>query len=378
MGWGSTPLPAPLLKAYDADPSRKITEAMLARATDNSPVYSTGQGLTRLAAALISGYGTRQINRKYEDRAKDYNAKIAEVLSGGKDLDQIASGLAPVDPELATSFAAKAAESRLKANESTTAQKNFEFFQKLPPEQQQAYSALYGKKGQGFRVTSPDGSVIEYGDALPGQLTTAATTEVQKDALAGQDQLATLKTVGQKVADEHLTYEGRAKGAIGGVLDKLGMENDLTKFNASRAAALQSVEQYFNEYRKYITGAAAAQSELEALKKAVINSELGPQEFQSRYNALVEKVSADIQRNLGRAGVQTQPAEQPSAQPQTAPQSGATERPAWLPADVEVLEVIPDTPQASVQTAPPEGEQIKNLNGKNYVKRGGQWYEAGN
>ena len=59
---------------------------------------------------------------------------------------------------------------------------------------------------------------------------------------------------------------------------------------------MQEVEQFFNKYRKLITGAAAAESELKALREATINSSLGPQEFQSRYDALVSSMKEDIGR----------------------------------------------------------------------------------
>lgn len=80
------------------------------------------------------------------------------------------------------------------------------------------------------------------------------------------------------------------------------MSNDLTKFNADRGGALMEVEQFFNQYRKLITGAAAAEKELAALREATINGKLGPQEFMSRYDRLVSGLRADVARKQKQLG----------------------------------------------------------------------------
>lgn len=152
------------------------------------------------------------------------------------------------------------------------------------------------EKGRGMSVTLPDGTIIETG----GSMTPPVKTQVQKDLIDAQDSLAKLRNLGPKISADYLTYVGRGKAAIGGVQDKAGMSTDATKFNADRSAALQDVEQFFNAYRKLITGAAAAEKELASLKKAVINSDLGPQEFQARYDGLINMLEADIARNSER------------------------------------------------------------------------------
>jgi hypothetical protein len=178
------------------------------------------------------------------------------------------------------------------------------------------------QKGMALRV-NPDGSV-EFSD-MPGGMTNPVRTQVQKDLIEAQDSLAKLRGLGPKISADYLTYVGRGKAAFGGVQDKLGFRGDTAKFNAERSAALQEVDQWFNAYRKLITGAAAAEKELEQLKKAVINSELGPQEFEARYKGLIDIIQADIDRHMNRLGANNSSAREPGfreGQTATNPQTG--------------------------------------------------------
>lgn len=154
--------------------------------------------------------------------------------------------------------------------------------------------------------------VVGFGNGV----TKPTVTKTEQGAIAALDNLRKLRRVRGTVAPAHLTYTGRALGAIGGVLDKAGQENNLTRFNADRSAALQDVDQFFNAYRKEITGAAAAQQELEALKKAVINTDLGPQEFERRLDALYTSIQSDLEakvRTLGGQVADPPPPQQPAS-----------------------------------------------------------------
>lgn len=165
---------------------------------------------------------------------------------------------------------------------------------------EEAANMVLGGKGQ--RITVGEDGQVTIEDGIPGDLTKTNTTSVQKDILDAQDALAQLGRVGQKVSSDYLTYSGIAKGAIGQQMDKLGMNNGMTNFSSDRGAAMQEVEQFFNKYRKLITGAAAAESELIALRKATLNGELGPQEFQKRYDALISQMRDDIARKQTQLG----------------------------------------------------------------------------
>lgn len=168
-------------------------------------------------------------------------------------------------------------------------------------DEKQAIQMVMGGRNQRISI-NPDTGEVSIEEGMPGGLTNASTTRTQGDIQAAQDALAQLRRVGKAVADEHLTYGGVVKGALGRAMDRAGVENDLTKYNAGRGAALQEVEQFFNQYRKLITGAAAAERELQALREATINSSLGPQEFQARYDALVSSLEADIGRKMEQLG----------------------------------------------------------------------------
>lgn len=146
--------------------------------------------------------------------------------------------------------------------------------------------------------TNPDGTITFTEGDIPGGLSKATRTNEEKELLDAQDSLASLKQV--KVAPEFLTYAGKGKSLVGGMQDKLGQTTENTKFNADRGAALQDVELFFNKYRKLITGAAAAEKELQDLKKAVINADIGPQEFTQRRDTLISSMENDIARKTRR------------------------------------------------------------------------------
>jgi len=84
------------------------------------------------------------------------------------------------------------------------------------------------------------------------------------------------------------------------------------------------VDQFFNTYRSQITGAAASQQELEALKKALISTDIGPEEFRSRLGNLTSKIKSEIQRKKEslQTGI-TPPDGQNSAAPLKSSQGGA-------------------------------------------------------
>ena len=189
-------------------------------------------------------------------------------------------------------------------------------YQRMTPEERATFDAYKGRGGDGMTIeTMPDGTTrIIQGKG--GGLTTPVKTVLQKDMLGAQESLANLDAIGGKFAGDYLTYEGRAKAAVGGFADKLGVGGDLAQFNAKRAEFVSNVRQFFNVYRKEITGAAAGEKELDRLMGAMMNENMGPQEFMSVYNDFTGKV----RRNMELKGTQLS-----GGLPQLMPgQSGAT------------------------------------------------------
>ncbi len=157
---------------------------------------------------------------------------------------------------------------------------------------------------------------------------TAVKTEVQKDLLNREKGLQQLANIRDKFDPANFTYAGKmgrgasaiaelAKGTPGlEQASELAAKTITGKDSEERAAGLQdatkylnSVEQFFNTYRKDITGAAAAEKELERLRASFINSDLSPSQFKGALDQLLTKYTseAEFNKNVLRKGVDTSP-----------------------------------------------------------------------
>jgi hypothetical protein len=232
-----------------------------------------------------------ELPEQYDESVAGYASQILAMNSGALPADAFKANAAPRRP---------------------TSVEEFEFAQQNPE-----YAAFLEAKrragGTNVTVQNP-GLALSYDEEgrpvvnFGGGMTKPNVTKTEASIVAAQNQLRSLRTVGEQVADKYLTYQGRVEGALGGVQDKLGMDSEMANYNAERGAALQGVEQFFNQYRKEITGAAAAAQELDALKKAVINSDLGPREFKARYNALIAQIEGGLRADVQRLGGSVQDA----------------------------------------------------------------------
>lgn len=229
------------------------------------------------------------------------------------------AGLAPGTPEYAEAAAryGKLVEEEAKDPNSF---REWQLAQENPEYAAHLAAGRAARQGPVVTVQNPGMSLSYDEEGRPivgfgGGVTKPTATKVEQDIIAAKRQLESLRRLGPKIASDYLTYQGRAEAVAGGIQDKLGMNTDMSRFAADRSAALQEVEQFFNQYRKQITGAAAAVQELEALKKAVINSDLGPQEFQARYDALVNSIEQGLVSNVEVLGGQVADAPQPPGAP---------------------------------------------------------------
>ena len=152
----------------------------------------------------------------------------------------------------------------------------------------ESYMRMYGKKNQRITV-GPDGSIdISEGyDSLQAP-TKSVTTKSQEDVLGAMDNLNRLTQVASDYKDDYLTYYGQAKGAVGKVMDKAGLASDDQKnYLAGKTKFQNGVEQFFNSYRKEITGAAASVQELDRLKKSLLNTDMSPTEFNAALDQFI-------------------------------------------------------------------------------------------
>lgn len=163
--------------------------------------------------------------------------------------------------------------------------------------------------------TSPDGSVtLTQGNVPAEQLTKQNRNKVQSGILKAEKSLLDLDGIGKTFSDEFLTFGGKAKAGVGSFLDKTGLDvgQSLQDFNAKRVGFVNNVRQFFNTYRKDITGAAASVQELEFLMKSMLNENLGPDEFKSAYDQFIGKVRAQIDLNKTQLGINKKEAQAPN------------------------------------------------------------------
>lgn len=161
-------------------------------------------------------------------------------------------------------------------------------------------SIEYDPEGGGFRVLQGEG--VTTGSKLP--LGRTASGDLQKDIAPLQIQQDQVAHIRDLYDPAFLTTRGRLRGWAAQQRDKLrdvpviGAELAPSKedeaFLSKRTAFRQNVEQVFNQYRKDITGAAAALAELDRLKQSVINTDQSPAEFE----AALSEFEQALQRGL--------------------------------------------------------------------------------
>lgn len=165
-----------------------------------------------------------------------------------------------------------------------------------------AYDDAIAKVGQGQTIN------LSINDGKQ-EMTKPTANKVQDSILDAETALSGLDSIANSFSGDYLTYQGRAKAFGGRLLDKAGMENDMTRFNASRTKMRNEVNQFFNQYRKDITGAAASEKELEQLKDSILNEDMGPAEFKAAYDQFNAKIRKNLELNkrTARGGVDVAP-----------------------------------------------------------------------
>jgi len=122
----------------------------------------------------------------------------------------------------------------------------------------------------------------------------AATNELDKSIISGEGLMQNLNRMEVYFEPEFLQYKGKAKAEIFSALDKLGLGDSeknafLKRFNAWDAAS----QQYFNQYRKEITGVAAGEKEIGWLQASIPSEKDSPATYKAKL-----QLQKNIQRNL--------------------------------------------------------------------------------
>jgi len=127
-----------------------------------------------------------------------------------------------------------------------------------------------------------------------GDVTKAVKSKLQTGVVETRENIASLDRIMGDFKPEYLTYGGAIGASITAVMEKLGgiPDKDRKEFLRGRTAFKNGVEQFFNQYRKEITGAAAAEKELARLEKTMINTKMSTTEFKASMNLLRKKLAS--------------------------------------------------------------------------------------
>lgn len=130
--------------------------------------------------------------------------------------------------------------------------------------------------------------------------------DAQQGIQSGFEIAGRLRRIRDNYDPNFLTYQGRGKAAVAGVMDKAGISGkDDRAMLKQRRRFEQNVRREFNAYRKEITGAAAAVQEMEELKRSMMNVDQSPAEFEASFDEYVREIqrSMRIKARLLREGV---------------------------------------------------------------------------
>jgi len=162
---------------------------------------------------------------------------------------------------------------------------------------------------KGISVETPGGVKVQIGGS--GEQTTGldkvgARKEKEK-IIKGLSTLDSIAHLEKTYRPEFFRIEGGAKQKYAHWTDYLGLDLDegIKKFNEDRTEYFNSVKQWFNAYRKDITGAAAAMSEIKMLEGSVMNTKQAPHEHEASMRQLKAKVKRAIRlsQKILREGV---------------------------------------------------------------------------
>jgi hypothetical protein len=151
-------------------------------------------------------------------------------------------------------------------------------------------------------VVGPDGTVT-----IGAPLASGNVAKAQEKVTTAMDNLARLREIRTTFDPQFLTYLGQGRQALLRTKERAGVTLDPAEQQSvgQYRQFSEGVDQFFNQYRKDITGAAAAVAELSSLKDAILNKDLSPTEFIASFDRLVNESTRtiNIQNSLLEQGL---------------------------------------------------------------------------
>jgi len=141
-------------------------------------------------------------------------------------------------------------------------------------------------------------------------LSKKATTDAEKKVLTAIEMDGLLEVMEVLHDDRFSTYLGKGDAVVAELIEKAGLTNSEERqaFMIRRAEWEAAVQQYFNAYRKNITGVAASEKEIKLLENSVPNVNDTPSVFKAKVKLQRALNNAVITRNrefieLGIGGI---------------------------------------------------------------------------
>lgn len=170
-----------------------------------------------------------------------------------------------------------------------------------------------GKPASGTSLTvGPDGEVVlsqgrgvtQEGNVVPDK---KVNRDLQKDLISLTDNQQQLSKIADSFDVNFLTFQGKLGGAFSSLKSKanIDLNEDERGFLRGKVQFENRVEQFFNRYRKEITGAAASVQELDRLKKSMLNVDQDPVSFRASMDLAISEVqrAMRLKRKFLREGI---------------------------------------------------------------------------
>ena len=174
-------------------------------------------------------------------------------------------------------------------------------------------AGLPGKPASGTSLTvGPDGEVVlsqgrgvtQDGSIAPDR---KVARDLQKDLISLTDNQQQLSRVAESFNPDFLTFQGKLAGTFSSLKAKANIDltGDEKQFLRGKVQFENRVEQFFNRYRKEITGAAASVQELDRLKKSMLNVDQDPVSFKASMDLAISEVqrALRLKRKFLRDGI---------------------------------------------------------------------------
>ncbi len=245
--------------------------------------------------------------------AKDYQGILGDIVGVQGLAQQMGIFAAPKEAADARTAAMKEAEA-IGLTEGTPEYRNFILSRSAKPPSVSIRQGVDPQTGQPGFYQFADGQLVGKVEGVnpPAQtgivvgsdgtvtvgapLSSGNIGKAQEKVTGAIDNLSRLKDIRSTFDPQFLTYVGKGRQALLKTKERAGVSLDPTEkqYLGQYRQFSEGVEQFFNQYKKDITGAAAAVAEISALKESIINTDLSPTEFTSSYDRLVNEATRTI------------------------------------------------------------------------------------